>query len=81
VPEPVIARAREILSNLEAGEREAGPRFAASRTEATQLGLFSHGGTPAAMRVVDELRAVDPLTLMPIEALQKLYELVEKAKS
>ncbi len=81
VPETVIARAREILANLERGERnEVGePRLAARGNRSGQLGLFSP--VPAARSpILDELRAIDPLTLTPIEALQKLHDLVEKAK-
>ena len=78
VPEPVITRAREILANLERGEREEGPKFARRKGETSQLGLFA---APAAEHpVVTELRAIDPLTLTPLEALQKLHELVEKTK-
>ncbi|MGH7859989.1 MAG: DNA mismatch repair protein MutS, partial [Candidatus Binatia bacterium] len=79
VPEQVIARAREILSNLERGEREEGPRFAVRREETTQLALFVRPPSAATL-LMEELRAIDPLTLTPIEALRTLHELVEKAK-
>jgi DNA mismatch repair protein MutS len=79
VPQSVIDRAREILANLERGEREEGPKFAArpGRSPA-QLSLFGDRG--AAEAVVAELRSIDPLVLTPLEALQRLHELVEKAK-
>jgi DNA mismatch repair protein MutS len=82
VPDTVIARAREILTNLESGElSEAGvPRIAARRGEQSgQLGLFA----PASAEVralAEDLRGIDPLTLTPIEALGKLAELVDRAK-
>ncbi|MGH7899551.1 MAG: DNA mismatch repair protein MutS [Candidatus Binatia bacterium] len=82
VPDTVIARAREILSNLEQGElSEAGaPRIAARRGERVgQLGLFAPAAA-AVRALADDLRAIDPLTLTPIEALGKLAELVERAK-
>jgi DNA mismatch repair protein MutS len=81
VPEGVISRAQEILRNLESGERnEAGePRLAARRGGSSQLGLFAPPSIEA-KAVVEALRAIDPLTLTPIEALGKLAELVERAK-
>jgi DNA mismatch repair protein MutS len=81
VPEDVIRRAQEILRNLESGERdEAGqPRLAARPGGSSQLGLFAPPSLEA-KAVVEALRAIDPLTLTPIEALGKLAELVERAK-
>jgi DNA mismatch repair protein MutS len=81
VPEEVVVRAREILRNLESGERnEAGePRLAARGVRSGQLGLFA---TPSAESnaIVESLRAIDPLTLTPIEAMTALVALVERAK-
>ena len=77
VPEPVIVRAREILSNLEQGEREEGPRFATGGVPADQLGLFNQ---PRIHPLVEELSALDPSTLSPLEALQRLYDLVARSK-
>ncbi len=81
VPDSVIARAREILSNLESGERnEAGEaRWAAKGRGSGQLGLFSPASAEAAL-VVEALKALDPLTLTPIEALAKLADLADRAK-
>jgi DNA mismatch repair protein MutS len=81
VPPTVIARAREILQNLESGERtEAGePRLAAHGKRSGQLGLFC-ARAPASSPVLEELRAIDPLTLTPIEALGKLADLVARAR-
>jgi DNA mismatch repair protein MutS len=81
VPEDVVVRAREILRNLESGERnEAGePRLAARGTRSGQLGLFA-APTPESTAIVDSLRAIDPLTLTPIEAMTALAALVERAK-
>jgi DNA mismatch repair protein MutS len=81
VPEDVVVRAREILRNLESGERnDAGePRLAARGVRSGQLGLFA---TPTAESnaIVESLRAIDPLTLTPIEAMTALAALVERAK-
>lgn len=81
VPESVIARAAEILQNLESGERnEAGePRLAAHGRRSGQLGLFSAASSEG-RAILDALREIDPLTLTPIEAIGRLADLVERAK-
>ncbi|MBI2963083.1 MAG: DNA mismatch repair protein MutS [Deltaproteobacteria bacterium] len=81
VPDGVIARAQEILHNLERGEHdEAGaPRLAAHGRGAGQLGLFA-APSPEGRAILDALREIDPLTLTPIEAIGRLAELVERAK-
>jgi DNA mismatch repair protein MutS len=81
VPDRVIVRAREILQNLENGERnEVGePRLAARGSRSGQLGLFAAPSTEATS-ILDALRSIDPLTLTPIESLGKLADLVERAK-
>jgi DNA mismatch repair protein MutS len=81
VPEGVVLRAREILRNLESGERdEAGePRLAARGARSGQLGLFA-APTASSSALLEELRAIDPLTLTPIEAMTALAALVERAK-
>jgi DNA mismatch repair protein MutS len=76
LPDTIIARAREILSNLEQGEfdESGGVRLAhARRAErpAAQLNLF----TPAESRVVDEMRAIDVDRMTPVEALATLAAL------
>ncbi len=81
VPDGVIARAQEILRNLESGERdEAGePRLAAHGRRSGQLGLFA-ASSPEERAILDALREIDPLTLTPIEAIGRLADLVERAK-
>ncbi|MGE5127852.1 MAG: DNA mismatch repair protein MutS, partial [Betaproteobacteria bacterium] len=77
LPAPVVARAQEILRNLERTEfdREGRPRLAHSESAAPagarQLALFT--GQDEA--VLDELRRVDPDRLTPLEALALLAEL------
>ncbi len=72
VPEGVIARAREILLNLEKGELdEAGmPRIArgkrARRQNDNQLSLFK----PEKDAVNEEIMAIDALNMTPLHALQ-----------
>jgi DNA mismatch repair protein MutS len=77
LPAAVVARAQEILRNLESTEfdREGRPRLAhsegAAPEGARQLALFS--GPDEA--VLDELRRADPDRLTPLEALALLTEL------
>ena len=77
LPAAVVARAQEILRNLESTEfdREGRPRLAHSESSpaggARQLALFS-GQDDA---VLDELRRADPDQLTPLQALALLAEL------
>ena len=77
LPASVVARAQEILANLERTEfdREGRPRLAHSEQGAPdgarQLSLFS--GRDEA--VLDELRRTDPDQLTPLQALALLAEL------
>jgi DNA mismatch repair protein MutS len=76
VPAEVIARAKEILRNLEKGEfDEAGmPKIArgrkTDRKNANQLSLFS-GERDA---VLEEIRGLDPMNLTPLDALHHLSD-------
>ncbi len=80
VPEEVIARAKEILRNMEKGEfDEIGmPRIAQGKNAGMkanpQLNLFTDGRDA----VLDELRRIDISTMTPLDALNKLSELKEK---
>lgn len=80
VPESIIHRAKEILRNLETGElTDAGlPRLAAPASDRahSQLPLFS--GTDSLLR--QQLAALDVDRLTPLEALNRLHELVETAR-
>lgn len=81
LPEAVVRRAREILSNLEQGELdEAGmARLAHGRTTAApaaQMSLF--GG--ADHRVVAELKELEVERLTPIEALNLLARLAAQLR-
>ncbi len=82
LPDPIIARAREILSNLEQGELdEAGmPRLARGRRAgppaAAQMSLF----TKSESRLADELSALDIERMTPVDALNTLARLVERLK-
>jgi len=72
LPAPVIARAREILVELENGRASAPPK---KRENLVQVELFSRGEEHP---VLSELGKLDILNLTPLEALVKLDELQKK---
>jgi DNA mismatch repair protein MutS len=76
LPAKVLARAREILRNLESLEVDEGGHAALARggrrpaASASQLGLFQgQPPDPAAAEVAKELRSIDLDTLRPLDAL------------
>ncbi len=75
LPDDVVARAREILSNLEKGEFDytGRPRLAKRKKDedlsSSQLTLFSGINSD----IIEELKKIDPDTLTPIEALNILH--------
>ena len=80
VPARVVARAKELLHNIEQGEfnRQGEPRIAGSgnrkkSTHPNQLRLFSTDDHPVATRLTE----INPDTLSPREALDLIYELKE----
>ncbi|MFH0799967.1 MAG: DNA mismatch repair protein MutS [Pseudomonadota bacterium] len=85
LPEVVIDRAREVLSNLESGELdEVGkPRLASSHRkgetakEAAQYHLFTQ---PLQNDVAKKLSEIDTRTMTPLEALNILHELAGMIK-
>jgi DNA mismatch repair protein MutS len=83
LPAGVLARAREILRNLEAMEVDEGGHAALARGRrrrapgASQLGLFAGAPPPAdpgAEEVAKALRALDVDALRPLDALNLLAE-------
>ena len=80
LPGEVVARAREILANLEGGEfdERGRPRLAGASAEPApdaQLGLFGAVPPPAQAAVLERLREVEPEAMTPLEALGVLAEL------
>ncbi len=73
LPPKVIRRAREVLANLERGEfdERGEPRIARGSGSPGQLNLFEPSPDP----VLEELRALDPESMTPIEALVALGRL------
>ncbi|MGD9497703.1 MAG: DNA mismatch repair protein MutS, partial [Armatimonadota bacterium] len=80
LPQAVIDRAKEVLHTLEREDigTEVGPsRRAAARIAPTvQLQLFEAAPHP----LVEEIKRLDPDTMTPLEALQALARLKEKAE-
>ncbi|MGA8271447.1 MAG: DNA mismatch repair protein MutS [Candidatus Sulfotelmatobacter sp.] len=72
LPNEVITRAREVLTEHESAERELTEHLSPGATPpATQLTIF----TPLSQPVLEKLRAVDLNCLTPLEALNLLAEL------
>mgnify|MGYP001766835328 CR=1 FL=1 len=89
VPKEVIARAREILRNLEKGEYdEIGmPRIArgthGGKNVNPQLNLFTRRESAVALEnkekeIINELKSIDIQSMSPLEALNRLSELKDK---
>lgn len=84
LPRELIERAREILANLEANElspHSKKPKLAARRggrnVHSAQMNLFSDGET---LKIKEALKTVDVNRITPLQALQKLDELVKMIK-
>ena len=79
LPTSVVTRAQSVLEALEKGEREGAPD---ARAVIDDLPLFSavarEAPEPKQSAVEDTLRALDPDTLSPRDALQALYDLKSK---
>jgi len=74
VPEPVIRCAKRVLAELESEKKQAAPCAAPAEAE-PQLS-FSAGSAGV---LCSELAAIDVSTLTPLEALNRLYELQQRA--
>jgi DNA mismatch repair protein MutS len=74
IPRAVTRRAEEILKDLERKGRRSTARRDEPEVEVIQLAFL---GEPDP--VVEELRSLDVLSLTPIEAIQKLFELQRRA--
>ena len=83
VPEAVVVRAREILHNLETenqGRQRLRIRKSARPMEG-QMDLFSSSAMMKRMDgILDRLRTTDIQSMTPLDALNLLYDLIQKAK-
>jgi DNA mismatch repair protein MutS len=77
LPLDVVARARELLAQLENGSSAEPRRLAVAAARDPQLPLFEPAPHPA----VEGLRTLDIDTLTPLEALNRLAELSRLARS
>ncbi len=75
VPKEVINGAKKILARIENNE-EIAPRKKEERAAQGQID-FSDS---AALEIADELKNMDVTTFTPIEAMNKLYELANRAR-
>ncbi len=75
IPTAVINRAKQILKNIEADGLQL-PTVKAIDEPTDQLTLMNMG----AASILEDIKLIDVNTLTPIEAMQTLYELCDKAK-
>lgn len=76
VPEYVIKRAKEILAEVETEGVKTDVKIEKPIEETSQMGFEMIEKSA----VIEELKAIDPTTLTPIEAMNRLYELWKKAE-
>ncbi len=77
VPKEVISRAKKILAKVENGETDtAHKRDKKEEEPVNQMGFADTG----AAEIADELKNMDVTTFTPIEAMNELFRLSEKAK-
>jgi DNA mismatch repair protein MutS len=76
MPEEVVARAKEVLGDLEASGKVQKPGKVSARTEQVQLTFFEAEEHP----VVQAMKGLDVETLTPLEALTTLAELQKLVK-
>ena len=73
LPKEVIERANEILINYESTSKNK------KNNNVMQTSFdFSESNTNS--ELINEIREINPLTLTPMDAINKLYEIVEKVK-
>ena len=83
VPDLVIERARIILKELDDADinKSSGARKKNIKPVDGQLDLLTAGSLSKNEReVIEEIRTMDPSTLTPLDALNRLYSLQQKLK-
>ncbi|QOR68639.1 DNA mismatch repair protein MutS [Cytobacillus suaedae] len=95
LPKPLIARAQEILSQLEAGNK---PEIAPESTKHVQVGQadgqlsFFQDSKPVVVKenneltkkdkhLLDSIKTLDLLDMTPLDAMNKLYEIQKRLKA
>ena len=80
LPKSLIARARQIMARLEVDDQQRGNLgqniLKEHRAKDRQLGLMDF----KPMELAQEIAGLDVVSMTPLDALNKLYELNEKAK-
>ena len=80
LPKSLIARARQIMARLEVDDQERGNLgkniLDEHKTKDRQVGLLDF----KPMELAQEIASLDVVSMTPIDALNKLFELNEKAK-
>jgi len=79
VPDRVIKRAKEILASIET-DGSSGVVVKVKEKKAAEPSAQMDFSDAAALTLANELRDLDATTLTPIEAMNKLFELSQKAK-
>jgi len=80
IPDNIIKRAREVLNELECGEMESKgigeiPERFVSEGDGVQTAMDFYTG-----QIIDQLSEIDTNTITPIEAMNIMYQLCQKAK-
>ena len=77
VKKAVIERAKEILARIETDDIESAHKSERNVENTAQIGF----GEQAALDIFEELKNMDVTTYTPIEALNKLYDMANRAKN
>ncbi len=81
IPRRVVERADALLHSLEKNKGKTGPRQAAPRDMAGQLDLFSASLSLRAYDdIIEKIKAVDVMSMSPLEALSFLDQLQKEAR-
>ncbi len=78
VPDPVIARAKELVEELSAADISVKPRAVQTEPEMEQISLFD---TVKDDDIITELREMDLGNMTPLEALNTIHRLQNKIKN
>ncbi len=82
LPNHVIARARQIMARLETNTEKSGSIGSTILDKRKNGGNKQIGiGDIGSIEIVEEIRAIDVLSLSPIEALNVLFKLTEKVRN